>query len=265
MIASSAVQTGLDIAVLRSAVLMVPLISVAVLWIAGLWGLGADVRVRGGAVLALLWSAVSLLPVNALAVRLDWWSFGTRGLEWSDVPVDVVLGWALLWGAVPILLSRWVNPLPIVAVLVAADVLVMGSLEPLVVLTPSWWWGEVLAVLVCLLPATVLGMLTASRRALRVRVLLQMMLFAALLLFVIPSVAFEATGKSWAGVLTGIGGPMDSVTIQLIALLGIFALRAVWDFASSVAVLRFRGIHPAGSSSRVPMRTWRIRCSCAPC
>ncbi|OZC74274.1 hypothetical protein CH251_11970 [Rhodococcus sp. 06-462-5] len=219
-------QTGLDIAVLRAAVLMVPLISVAALWIAVV-----DKRVRGAAVLGLLWSAVSLLPINALAVRLDWWSFGTEGLAWSEVPIDVILGWALLWGAVPILLSRWVNPLPILAVLVTADVLVMGSLEPLVVLKPSWWWGEVLALLVCLLPATALGMLTASGRALRVRVLLQMVLFAALLLFVIPSAAFEATGQTWAAVLADIGGPLDSVTIQLIALLGIVALRAVWDFA----------------------------------
>lgn len=224
-------QTGLDIGVLRSAVLMVPLISVAVLWIADLWSEGADARVRGAALLALLWSTVSLLPVNALAVRLGWWSFGTDGLEWSEVPVDVVLGWALLWAAVPILLSRWVNPLPIVMVLVTADVLVMGSLEPLVVLTPSWWWGEVLAVLVCLLPATALGMLTVSRRSLRVRVVLQMVLFAALLLFVIPSVAFQVTGRSWTAVLAEIGGPLDSVTIQLIALVGIVALRGVWDFA----------------------------------
>ncbi|MDV8024442.1 methyltransferase [Rhodococcus sp. IEGM 1330] len=229
---NATMQTGLDIAVLRSAVLMVPLVSVAVLWIAELWTEGADVRVRGAAVLGLLWSAVSLLPINALAVRLDWWSFGTEGLAWSDVPVDVILGWALLWGAVPILLSRWVNPLPIVAVLVAADVLVMGSLEPLVVLTPSWWWGELLAVLVCLVPATALGMLTVSRRALRVRVVLQMVLFASLLLFVIPSVAFEATGRSWAEVSNGSGGPLDSVTMQLIVLVGIVALRAVWDFAA---------------------------------
>ncbi|WP_415975358.1 methyltransferase family protein [Rhodococcus sp. 077-4] len=174
---------------------------------------------------------MSLLPINALAVRLDWWSFGTDGLAWSEVPVDVILGWALLWGAVPILLSRWVNPLPVVAGLLAADVLVMGSLEPLVVLTPSWWWGELLAVLVCLVPATALGMLTAFQRALRARVVLQMVLFAALLLFVIPAAAFEATGRTWSGVLAGIGGPLDSVTMQLIALVGIVALRAVWDFA----------------------------------
>ncbi|MBY4127867.1 hypothetical protein HQO83_05630 [Rhodococcus fascians] len=224
-------QTGLDIAVLRSAVLLVPLISVAALWTAGLWGVGADVKVRGAAVLALLWCSVSLLPVNALAVHLGWWTFGTDGLEWFEVPIDVVFGWALLWGAVPILFSRWVSPLLVVMVLLLADVLVMGSLEPLVVLTPSWWWGEVLAVLVCLAPATVLSVLTASRRALRVRVVLQMVLFASLLVFVIPSVAFEATGRSWAGVLAEMGGPLDSATIQVIAVLGIVALRAVWDFA----------------------------------
>ncbi|MGV8871366.1 MAG: methyltransferase family protein [Rhodococcus sp. (in: high G+C Gram-positive bacteria)] len=224
---SAAMQTGLDITVLRSAVLMVPLISVAVLWIAV-----PDVRVRGAALLALLWISVSLLPVNALAVRLDWWSFGTEGVVWSAVPVDVILGWALLWGAAPILLSRWVNPLPIVALLVTADVLVMGSLEPLVVLTPSWWWGELLTVVVCLLPATTLGMLTVSRRGLRARVVLQMVLFASLLLFVIPSVAFETTGKSWAGVAADFGGPVDSVTLQAIAVVGVVALRAVWDFAT---------------------------------
>ncbi|MDI9930514.1 methyltransferase [Rhodococcus sp. IEGM 1354] len=219
-------QTGLDIAALRSAVVLVPLISVAALWMAV-----ADVKVRGAAVLALLWCVVSLLPVNALAVRVGWWSFGTDGLEWFEVPVDVVFGWALLWGAVPILLSRWVNPLPVVAGLLVADVLVMGGLEPLVVLTPSWWWGEVLAVLACLFPATALGMLTASRRALRCRVMLQMVLFASLLVFVIPTLTFVTAGRSWHAALTGIGGPLDSVIIQVIAVLGIVAVRAVRDFA----------------------------------
>lgn len=170
--------TGLDIAVLRTGAVLAPTVLAAVLWLAA-----PTVRLRGAALLATLWNVVSLLAINALAVAAGWWTFGTDGAMWAGVPVDVILGWSLLWGAVPVLLIPWVKPYVSVGLLVVADVVAMGSLQPLVTLRSDWWWGEAMAVLGGLLPAVALGYATAKRRALWLRVWLQVALFAGMLFF----------------------------------------------------------------------------------
>lgn len=64
---------------------------------------------------------------------------------------------------------------------------------------------------------------------LRVRVALQVALFGAILLFVIPATTFAVTGVSWA--VVDIGGPVDGFLLQAVALFVVVALRAVVDFA----------------------------------
>lgn len=220
------VETGLSVAALRSFAALVPVLLAGTLW------LTATPRVRGAAFLALLWNLVALLLVNALAVQQQWWSFGAEGTMWAAVPVDVVLGWAALWGAVPILSMEWVRPEITVCVLVVADVLAMGSLRPLVALESTWWWGEMLAVSVALVPGVVLGVLTVRERALRVRASLQVVLFGTLIGFVIPTVAFELSGTGWFERLREVGGVFDWLLIQLGVLISILALRAVAEFAT---------------------------------
>lgn len=215
--------TGLDVATLRNGAVLVPAVLAGALWVAA-------PGERVGAALAALWNAVGLAALNAVAVAAGWWSFGTDGLMWSGVPLDVVLGWALLW-AVPVQLMRWVNPLVTVAVLVAADIVAMGSLAPLVWLRSGWWAGELLGVLLCLLPAVLLGWLTATGRMLWLRAGLQVVLFGALLLFVIPAVTFALTGMSWSQAWHRRGGPADWVLLQIAAVVAVIALRAVAEFA----------------------------------
>nr|WP_296768345.1 hypothetical protein [Rhodococcus sp. (in: high G+C Gram-positive bacteria)] len=219
------VDTGLSIAALRSLAVLVPVLLAVVLWFAA-----PNRRTRGAAFLALLWNFIALLLIDALAVQQEWWTFGTTGNMWSQVPIDVVLGWAALWGAVPILLARWVNPVITVLVLVAGDVLAMSSLQPLVTLEPTWWWGECLAVGAALVPGVVLGYLTDHGLALRTRAVMQVVLFGSLLGFVVPTVAFEAAGSGW-GQRADVGGPLDLILLQLMALVAIVALRAVAEFA----------------------------------
>ncbi len=56
---------------------------------------------------AILSSALNLavLPaVNLLAVHLGWWNFQVEGAAVDGLPVDLMLGWVLLWGTLPALL-----------------------------------------------------------------------------------------------------------------------------------------------------------------
>ncbi|AUN40124.1 methyltransferase [Tsukamurella tyrosinosolvens] len=216
--------------VLRPAVALVP-------WLlAGAAAVTTDRPRRSGAALAALWNAVALVAVNAVAVRAGWWSFGTAdapvvGSVWAGVPVDVVLGWAVLWGAVPVLLGALVRPALTVTVLVAADLIAMAALEPLVVLGPAWLWGEAAAVAVALVPGLVLGELTARRRAIRVRSWLQTLLFTAILTWCLPTVALAFAGRSWGEALAAWSRPVLSLWIQGGLLPAIVAQRAVAEFA----------------------------------
>lgn len=216
--------TGLDVTTLRNGAVLVPALLVAALWVAA-------PGERVGAALATLWNAVWLAALNGVAVALGWWTFGTEGLMWSGVPVDVILGWALLWGAVPVLMLRWVNPVVTVVILFSADIVAMGGLAPLVWLHPGWWAGELLAVSLCLLPGMVLGWATARRRMLALRSGLQVVLFGGLLLFVIPAATFTLTGVSWSEAAHRVGGAGDWVLLQLAAVVTVIALRAVTEFA----------------------------------
>ncbi|NMD56259.1 MULTISPECIES: methyltransferase family protein [Tsukamurella] len=222
--------TALPLEVLRPAVALVPwLLAVAA-------ALTADRRRRAGAALGALWNAVALVALNAVAVRAGWWSFGSPdhpvdGSTWSGVPIDVVLGWAVLWGAVPVLLGAVVRPALTGAVLIAADLLAMASLEPLVVLGRTWLWGEALAVALALVPGLVLGELTARGRAVRVRSWLQTVLFTAILAWCLPSVALAVAGRTWGEALAVWPRPVLSLWVQAGVLLAIVAQRAVGEFA----------------------------------
>lgn len=224
-------SVDLPLEALRPAVALVPWLLAAAAAL-----VTRDPRRRAGAALAGLWNAVALLAVNAVAVRAGWWSFGTAdapviGTLWAGVPVDVVLGWAALWGPVPILLGALVRPAITALVLVAADLVAMASLAPLVVLESSWLWGEALAVAVALLPGIVLGELTARGRAVRVRSWLQTALFTTMLAWCLPSIALAAAGRSWGEALAGWPRPVLFLWLQVGVLLAIVAQRAVAEFA----------------------------------
>lgn len=220
----------LPLEVVRPAVALVP-------WLlAAAAAVTADRPRRAGAALAALWNAVALLAVNAAAVHAGWWAFGTAehpvsGSVWAGVPIDVVLGWAVLWGAVPVLLGAVVRPALVGAVLVAADLLAMASLAPLVVLGPGWLWGEAIAVSAALAPGLVLGELTARGRAVRVRSWLQTLLFTAILAWCLPTFALAFAGRAWGEALAAWPRPALSLWAQAGLLLAIVAQRAVAEFA----------------------------------
>src|SRR5437763_13057430 len=60
-------------------------------------------RESAGAFLAAAWAFAWLLPANLLAFHFGWWSFDVHEGQFLGVPVDLWLGWALFWGAIPLL------------------------------------------------------------------------------------------------------------------------------------------------------------------
>ncbi len=183
---------------------------------------------RAGLLLAFLWNLCGLAVLQLLARRLGWWAFSARGGLLLGMPVDLWLGWALLWGVIPALaLPRF--PLPgVLAVLLWLDLLLMPRGVPLLTLGPRWLMGETAGLLTCALPALLLARLTRDRRLLPVRAFFQIALFAGLVLFLLPEIILEQTGGSWAPLLTRPRWLL-SIALQLLALPAVLGVSAVLE------------------------------------
>jgi len=183
-----------------------------------------------GALLATCWNVPALLALNLVAVRAGWWTFQPGTATVSGVPADLWIGWALLWGAVP-LLATTSRLVAAGLVLVAVDLVLMPLGEPVVVLNGTWLFGETAAVATCLVPGLILGRLTARDEAVRGRSVLQVIGFTGLLGFVLPSLIFTATGESWAPLLNR---PRWHFVLAaaILAPAGAMAIQAVREFAA---------------------------------
>lgn len=153
-----------------------------------------------GAVVAFSWNVAALFVVNLVAVRAGWWTFGVDTALVGGVPADLWFGWALLWGAVPILAT---DRRPAVAAvgLVVVDLVLMPLADPVVDLSGSWLVGEAVAIATCLVPGLLLGMWTARDERLVARATLQLLAFTGLLYLVLPALIFTVTGEGWAVLL----------------------------------------------------------------
>ncbi|GAA2615322.1 hypothetical protein GCM10010399_52880 [Dactylosporangium fulvum] len=175
---------------------------------------------RAAALLAGVAAAVGVAALDAVARRAGWWSFAAVDGTFRGLPVDLWLGWAALWGVVPVLLRRRL-PVPIgLGLLLWLDLLAMPELAPLVVLGDDWWAGEAAGIVAVAVPSVLLGVASAERRLLTVRVLGQVVVFAGLSLWLVPTVAFTVDGASWEPLLT-------PVMAQLALLVSVPALLAV--------------------------------------
>jgi protein-S-isoprenylcysteine O-methyltransferase Ste14 len=185
-------------------------------------------RRAGAALLAGLWSFCALLGVNVVATRAGWWSFGTTGGDVAGVPVDLMLGWALLWGVLPALLPVRVPAFAVVVGLLWADLMLMPLGRPVIMLEDGWLAGEALAIAAALVPGLALARLTVEGRLLAVRVSMQVALFGALA--GVASVAvLDATGGTASRL--DIGRPLVQLALQAVFVVALPALAAVRELA----------------------------------
>lgn len=171
-------------------------------------------------IVAGVWVLATLVPLNLYAVHAGWWSFRAEGAVWQGLPVDLLLAWAVLWGALPALLLRYLGPVLLAAVLVWLDVLVMPLLEPVVLLSARWLVGETAAVAVCLVPALLLADWTRRGRYTGARVWAQAVLAFGVLVG-LPLAVLEAVPTRDAVVMGA----------QLVLIGGLPGLAAAREFA----------------------------------
>ncbi|MFC4113201.1 methyltransferase family protein [Nonomuraea zeae] len=208
-----------DPALIRSVALFAPM---AAVWIA-LARRRPGQRDIAAMIVATAWNLLVLGALNVVAVRMGWWTFGARGALVAGVPADLLLGWALLWGALPACTAR-AQPLPLVAAVLAwLDLAMMPLAEPVVVLGEQWLYGEAAAIGLGLLPGLLLARWTAADRRLPWRVSMQVVLAGGLML----GVPIALTG-AWRQPAWALG-----LLVQVLAVPLVTGLAAVREFTIS--------------------------------
>jgi protein-S-isoprenylcysteine O-methyltransferase Ste14 len=183
------------------------------------------------AVLAgVCWCLPSLLALQLLNLRFGWWTFHAHGGMIRGMPADLLLGWTVLWGAVPILGLPRLKAWTAAAIFIAVDLLLMPLCAPVVELSPRWLIGESVAVLLVLVPAQLFTRWTWQESNLPGRGLLWAVTAVALLLFLLPELVFAATGhEGWQHAMAAPSW-LRSLELQVVVLVGLPALSAAQEF-----------------------------------
>ncbi len=142
----------------------------------------------------LSWALPSLLLLQVLNLHFHWWSFHGHGGLIRGFPVDLWLGWTILWGVLPVLIFPRQNPWLVAAAFVCLDLVLMPRCAPLVELSSRWLVGESLAAAIVLLPALFFSRWTWDGAHLKARVFLQVLAMTGLLFFFLPEIIFALTG-----------------------------------------------------------------------
>ncbi|MFC3994689.1 methyltransferase family protein [Nocardiopsis sediminis] len=198
-----------DPALIRAVALFGPLLVVLPLVAAARPG----AREIAAAVVATAWNAAVLVPFNLVALDAGWWTFHAEGaVARGGLPVDLWLGWSLLWGALPALLLRDLPAPLVVGVLTWLDLILMPLAAPVVRLHEGWMLGDAVGIVIGLVPAVVLARWTLRGERLGARVAVQAVLAGALLL-ALPLYLAGVRPAPLPPVLMGIGVQVAAVLL----------------------------------------------------
>jgi protein-S-isoprenylcysteine O-methyltransferase Ste14 len=182
------------------------------------------------AMMATIWALIALPVVNVIAIHAGWWAYAATGGMLLGMPVDLYLGWAVMWGALPMLLFPRAPLAIVVALFAALDIILMPFCAPVVQLADQWLFGEAVVIAACLLPAILLGRWTRHERQLFGRVTLQVSGFSTFMLWLLPAIILEQTGGSWTA-LTSMSSHAVNAALQILAVPAILGISAVCEFA----------------------------------
>lgn len=188
-------------------------------------------RLFPAALLGFLWVLPGLLAVQLLNLRFDWWQFHVQGGLFRGMPIDLYLGWAVLWGIVPILVFRKTRIVWVVAVFFALDLILMPACFPVLRLGNRWLIGELAALAIVLVPAQLFARWTLEDSHLSTRALFQVLAAGGVFLFLIPEAVFSLQpGRRWSASLS-VPACQRNLELQSIFLFAVLGLSAVQEFA----------------------------------
>jgi len=215
-----------DPTLIRLIIMAAPMLVTLALWI---WR-KPDTRMLSAILLACLWQFPPLLVLNALAPHFGWWAFNATGGLYFGVPIDLLVAWMFLWGAIPVLAFPRQNPILIAAAAFVFDVIAIPFCRPVIDLFGRWLLGELLCIVVALIPGLILARWTLENRNLVGRALLQAVGFGGFFLGVIPATILVKNGGSLDAILS-VSNPWLCVGVEAMALFAALGLSACQEFA----------------------------------
>lgn len=194
------------------------------------WWRRPDAARVASAGLATAFAVVLIVVASAVP---GGWVFVSGPTTWWGVPVDAVLGWALLWAAVPVLVGgpAWLW----VVGLLWVDVLTMPLLGGLVSLGVWWLWVDVVLVVLVVVPCVVFGRVSAVGCWLGFRVVFQGLTAAGVLGWLVPGSALAVqqgtSGLASWGFVAGLGWWQRGLLVMVLVVVLVPALSAVVELA----------------------------------
>jgi len=186
--------------------------------------------------LSFLWTLPALLIVQRinLCFHCIWWTFAPSHAAILGIPLEVFFGWAIYWGLVPQLAFHRLDPPEITILFGVLDLYLMLFLDPLVDINRinfRWIGGEVVCLLLILLPALYIARWTMNQTVLNLRATFQVILSGLLFLFLFPEIVFALKPKtSWQPLFA----PPFTHTlffIELLLLVAVLGISAMQEFA----------------------------------
>jgi protein-S-isoprenylcysteine O-methyltransferase Ste14 len=188
-------------------------------------------RQLGAMLVGLCWCLATLLLLQLANLRFHWWSYHVDGGVIRELPVDLYLGWAVMWGAIPVLAFPRVKLWLLIGGLFSFDLCAMPLLFPAIELNRSWLIGEFVGVAFVLFPAQLFSRWTLEDSHLRARVIFHVISSPLLLLFVLPETIFAILNEGGWNALLSARPWLRSLELQCIAVLGMAGVSAVQEFA----------------------------------
>jgi len=164
-------------------------------------------------------------------VRTGWWHFEAHGGLLLGVPVDLLLSWSVLWGAVPALAFPSLPLAATAAIALAVDLVLMPAASPVVQLGPSWLAGEAMCLAAAFVPGQLLARWTMRDERLPARAALQIVAFSGLMIGVLPAIAIEGSGSAWLNPFTLPRWQLGTA-LQALAAPALLGLTAVQEFVT---------------------------------
>ncbi|MEK6222501.1 MAG: hypothetical protein N2D54_09680 [Chloroflexota bacterium] len=115
--------------------------------------------------------------------------------------MDLYISWVLLWGILPGLAFPNLNISLTILIFALFDILLMPALNPVLILGNGWSWGELLGLLIVLLPSILLSRWTVIDVNLNLRVALITIAYGLTMFWLLPSLIIELTGENWGELL----------------------------------------------------------------
>jgi protein-S-isoprenylcysteine O-methyltransferase Ste14 len=190
-----------------------------------------ETRLFAASLLSVLWTIPTLVILQKLSAVAGWWTYAPGGITFCGMPLELYIGWVILWGVVPQLVWRRFPVAGCAACMVALDLIAMPLCRPVVVTGQGWLAGEGVAFLLSLLPALCIARWTAENSHLQARAWLQIALAGLIFLILVPELTFTLrTGQGWAPLLEMPSWSMQ-LGLQTVLLLALPGVGAVMEFA----------------------------------